>query len=129
MKAQLKALTLVVLVTAGSLLAAAPFHLKDNVVTPVVVAPSPSTLAPGDSSIVTVGMSGSATSDTVVSITSSDPSTLSVPSTAVVHSGGNHTSFEASASALRFRAGAHSKTVTITVTANGGVAYNTITVN
>jgi hypothetical protein len=93
---------------------------------PIVVTPQYASISQGDSDAFTITMNGNVTSDTVINLSSSDPS-LSVPATATVTSGHNSVLVYGDATINhRFHQGT---TVTVTASANGGSASTTITVN
>jgi hypothetical protein len=126
---------LVVLFTLVSALAQA--IRLDGSQWPVVIAPISSTLSEDQSTTyVNVGLNQAGTSSTTMSVTSSHPGLVSVPSTITVPSG--VTSWQFGIAAMGYPIGIQTKTkaqggrpgtqVTITVSANGRSAYTYVTV-
>lgn len=89
--------------------------------------PAVATLAPGNSQVLTVGMSAVVTSSTTVSFTSSAPTVVSVGATAVISPGNASANFlitavGAGTAIITATVGSTSQTSTITVTSGGGTS-------
>lgn len=93
---------------------------------PIGITAQYASISSGDSDAFTITMNGNVTSDTVVNLTSSDPS-LSVPATATVPSG--HNSILVYGDATINHRLHRGTTVTVTASANGGSTSATVTVN
>ena len=98
---------------------------------PVIVTPADSTLSANEATSVTVSMNQAGTSPTVVSLSSSHPSLLAVPSTVTVATNASSAVFSAGVYDINPRAKARqtSTVVTVTASANGHSASTTITVD
>ncbi len=96
--------------------------IRDNSVRPGVMVPAINTLSAGDSTTVNISLSAAVTTDTTVTLSSSNSTLIAVPSSTVIATGQSSGSFLAwapSASISKFRKSANSTAVTITATANG----------
>ena len=105
----------------------AQLRQPDTGVIPIVVTPSSSSIAAGESVTVTVNLDHTATSNTSLSLSSSNNSLISVPSTVTVLNGHSSVTFQGSPPPdQRLHA---SSNVTLTASCNGGSASTVISVN
>jgi hypothetical protein len=105
------------------------FAALDGNSVPIVATPDQSAISAGASTGVTVQMSQAATSDTTVTLSSSNPSVLATPGSVIVRQGNQSARFSVISSPVAGKEPSPGTAVTITATANGGSASTVITVN
>ena len=105
------------------------FAALDGNSVPIVATPDQSAISAGASTGVTVQMSQAATSDTTVTLSSSNPSVLATPGSVIVRQGNESARFNVISSPVAGKEPSPGTAVTITATANGGSASTVITVN